>query len=211
MKALNIHRKKSFDEAENLHKRQIIAEALELNESRIKRFIRILLSKSQIFHSNEEFEESADEIFQQTATQSLEKSIEFDENRAAFSWINGFATNIFKQTRSRELNRREKFEDGFEDFERIENLRRKIETTVLPEEVFWQISERNEDEKFKFEQLIAGLKIDYRKILHLHYFEELNIIEIAAHFGKSKGAAQRQLNCAEIKLREILIKERETK
>ena len=76
MKALNIHRKKSFDEAENLHKRQIIAEALELNESRIKRFIRILLSKSQIFHSNEEFEESADEIFQQTATQSLEKSIE---------------------------------------------------------------------------------------------------------------------------------------
>ena len=211
MKALNIHRKKSFDEAENLHKRQIIAEALELNESRIKRFIRILLSKSQIFHSNEEFEESADEIFQQTATQSLEKSIEFDENRAAFSWINGFATNIFKQTRSRELNRREKFEDGFEDFERIENLRRKIETTVLPEEVFWQISERNEDEKFKFEQLIAGLKIDYQKILHLHYFEELNIIEIAAHFGKSKGAAQRQLNCAEIKLREILIKERETK
>lgn len=63
LKALNIHRKKSFDEAENLHKKQIIAEALELHESRIKRFIRILLSKSQVFHSNEELKERAD-VFQ---------------------------------------------------------------------------------------------------------------------------------------------------
>lgn len=206
MKVLNTYPQNSFEDEINSHKRQIIAETLEVDESRIKRFIRIFLSKFQIFHSIEELEERTAEIFQQTAMQSLEKSIEFDRERSAFSWINGFALNVMKQTRSRVLNHRKIFEDGFEDFERIEKLRRKIETTALPEERFWQKSERNEDEKFKFEQVITGLKIDYQKILRLHYFEELNIVEISAHLGKSEGAAQRQLNRAEIKLREILRK-----
>ncbi len=109
------------------------------------------------------------------------------------------------------LKRRAKFEDGFEDFERIETLRRKIETTRLPEEAFWEKFERDENEKFGFEQLISKLKIDYQKILRLHYFEELNIIEIAARLGKAEGAAQRQLNRAETRLREILSGEKETK
>lgn len=135
----------------------------------------------------------------------------FDADRSAFSWLNGFAANAVKQLQSRVFNRREKFEDGFEDFERIEKLRRQIETTALPEETFWEKSERGEDEKFRFEQLISKLKEDYQKILRLHYFEKLKIIEIAALFDKSAGAAQRQLNRAEKKLREVLGGEEGTK
>ncbi|MCY7374865.1 MAG: sigma-70 family RNA polymerase sigma factor [Pyrinomonadaceae bacterium] len=164
-----------------------------------------------IIGSSEELAERTAEIFQQTAARALVKAAEFDANRSAFSWLNGFAANAVKQLRSRLLNRREKFEDGLEDLERIEKLRRKIETTALPEETFWEKSERDETEKIRFEQLISKLNDDYRKILRLHYFEESDIIEIAARLGKTEGAAQRQLNRAETKLREMLGAEREKK
>lgn len=199
------------DDEETRRKQQIIAETLELDELRIKRFVRISLLNLKIFGSREELEERTEEVFQQMAAQALEKAAHYDANRSAFSWLNGFAVNAVKQMQSRVLNQRGKFEDGFEDFERIEKLRRKIETTALPEEQFWEKSERDENEKIRFEQLISKLKEDYKIILRLHYFEELNIIEIADHFGKSQGAAQRQLNRAERKLREVLSKdERET-
>ncbi len=211
MKSLNTQPKTLLDDEETRHKRRLLAETLQIDESRIKRFICVSLIKLKIFHSREEIKERAEEVFQQTAARALEKAESFDVNRSAYSWLNGFAANAVKQTQSRVLKRRAKFEDGFEDFERIETLRRKIETTRLPEEAFWEKFERDENEKFGFEQLISKLKIDYQKILRLHYFEELNIIEIAARLGKAEGAAQRQLNRAETRLREILSGEKETK
>lgn len=210
MKSLNTQPKTLLDDEETRHKRRL-AEILQIDESRIKRFICVSLIKLKIFHSREEIEERAEEVFQQMAARALEKAESFDVNRSAYSWLNGFAANTVKQTQSRVLKRRAKFEDGFEDFERIETLRRKIETTQLPEEAFWEKFERDENEKFRFEQLISKLKIDYQKILRLHYFEELNIVEIAARLGKAEGAAQRQLNRAEKRLGEILSGERETK
>lgn len=211
MKLLNTQQKVSPADQDVSRQRQSIVAALETDESRIKRFIRISLSSLKIFHSNEELEERTEEVFQQTAARALEKSICFDESRSAFSWLNGFAANAVKQTQSGVLKERKKFEDGFEDLEKVENLRRKIATTALPEETFWEKSERDEDEKFRFERLISKLNEDYQKILRLHYFEELNIAEIAAYLGKTEGAAQRQLNRAEMKLREILGAERKTK
>jgi RNA polymerase sigma factor (sigma-70 family) len=211
LKFLNTQPKTLPNDEETRRKRRLLAETLEADESRIKRFIRISLIHLGIFHSDEEIKERTAEVFQQTASRALEKVENFDTNRSANSWLNGFAANIIKQTQSRVLNRRAKYEDGFEDFERIETLRRKIETTALPEEVFWEKFERDENERFRFEQLISKLKTDYQKILRLHYFEELNIIEIAARLGKTEGAAQRQLNRAETKLREILGAERERK
>lgn len=211
MKLLNTRQKVSPADEDVRRQRQRIIAALETDESRIKRFIRISLSNLKILHSNEELEERTEEVFQQTAARALEKSICFDESRSAFSWLNGFAANAVKQTQSGVLKERKKFEDGFEDLEKVENLRRKIATTALPEETFWEKSERDEDEKFRFERLISKLNEDYQKILRLHYFEELNIAEIAAYLGKTEGAAQRQLNRAEMKLREILGAERKTK
>lgn len=195
---------------EDYHQRQIVAAALKTEQARIKRFIGISLVNLKTFDSLQ-IEEQTEEIFQQTASWALEKSFDFDENRSAFSWINGFAANLIKQMQSRVLNERTKFEDGFDDLERIEKLRRKIETTAFPEETFWEKSERDEVEEFRFERLISKLNGDYQKILRLHYFEELNIVEIAAGSGKTEGAAQRQLNRAETKLREILSAERGTK
>lgn len=211
MKLLNTQPKTLPDDEGTRRKRMLLAEALEADESRVKRFIRISMASLKIFHSSEEIKERAEEVFQQTASRALEKAESFDANRSAYSWLNGFAANIIKQTQSRVLNQRAKYEDGFEDYELIERLRRKIEATALPEEMFWEKFERDENEKFRFEQLISKLKADYQKILRLHYFEELNIIEIAARLGKSEGSAQRQLNRAEKRLREILIGEREMK
>ncbi len=198
------------DRKETHANREIISQALEIHETKIKRFIRVSLVKMEIFHSTEELEERTAEIFQQTAIQALRKAENFETNRSGYSWLNGFAANLIKQTQSRVLNRREKFEDGFEDFERIEKLRRKIETTTLPEEVFWKKYER-EDERRNFEATISPLKTDYQKILQLHYFEELDIAEIAPRLGKSEGTAQRQLNRAENRLREILSGKKEMK
>jgi len=211
LKLLNTQPKILSDDAETHRKRRRLAETLQIDESRIKRFIRVALINLKIFHSHKEIEERAEEVFQQTAARALEKAEGFDVNRSAYSWLNGFAANIIKQTQSRVLKRRAKYEDGFEDFERIETLRREIETTALPEEMFWEKFERDENEKFRFEQLISNLKIDYKKILRLHYLEELNIIEIAVRLGKSEGAAQRQLNRAETRLGEILSGGKETK
>lgn len=211
MKLLNTQLKILSDNEETPSKRAILAETLEAEQSRIKRFIRVSLVNLKIFNSTEEIEERTNEVFQLTAMRALEKADNFDAHRSAYSWLNGFAANAVKQTQDHIWKRRTKFEDDFEDIERIEHLRRKIETTALAEETFWEKSERGEDEKFRFERLIAFLKKDYQKILRLHYFEELNIVEIAAHLGKSEGAAQRQLNRAETKLREILSGEKETK
>ena len=200
-----LNSQKISDNEEEIHrKRQIIAEALATNEFKHKRFIYISLLNLRIFGSQAELEERTEEIFQQTAKVALQKAKNFDANRSAYSWLNGFAANEIKQMQRCVLGKREKFEDGFEDFERIERLRRKIETTPLPDETFWEKSERDEDERIRFGQLISKLKNDYQKILWLHYFDELNIIEIAAQLGKSEGAAQRQLNRAEQRLGEIL-------
>ena len=211
MKLSNPQPKILPDNEEVSRKRQIITETLEFDEQRIRRFIRISLASMKIFGLREELEEHAEEVFQQTAVSALEKAEVYDSNRSTFSWLNGFAANAVKQMRSRVLRQREKFEDGFADVERIEMLRRKIETTALPEEQFWEKSERAEEGEIRFERLISKLTGDYQKILRLHYFEELNIIEIAAGLGKSESAAQRQLNRAENKLRKILSDERETK
>lgn len=211
MKLLNTQPKTLSDSEENLCKRTILAEILEIEESRIKRFIRVSLRNLKIFHSPEEIEERTDEVFQLTAIRALEKAENFDANRSAYSYLNGFAANLIKQTQDRVLKRRTKYEDDFEDLERIENLRRKIETTALPEETFWENLENGENEKVRFERLIEPLNKNYQEILRLHYLEELIIVEIAAHLGKSEGAAQRQLNRAETKLREILSGERKMK
>lgn len=198
------------DRKEAYTNREIILQALEIHETKIKGFIRVSLAKMKIFHSTEELEERTAEVFQQTAVQTWEKAENFDANRSAYSWLNGFAAKLLMQMRSRVLNRRKNFEDGFEDFERIEKLRRKIEATPLPEEQLYEKLER-EDERRQFEERISPLKPDYQKILRLHYFEELEINEIAPCLGKSEGAAQRQLNRAENRLREILGGKRETK
>ncbi len=210
LKLPNAQLKTLPSDANDQRQQQIIASALNAEQSRIKRFIRISLIELKAFYSPQ-IEEQTEEIFQQTAAKALEKSFDYDENRSAFSWLNGFAANLIKQTRDRTFKERKKIEDGSEDLEKIEQLRRKIETTRLPEETFWEKSERGEDEKFRFERLISNLNADYQTILRLHYFEELNITEIAAHLGKTEGAAQRQLNRAETKLRELLGTERKTK
>lgn len=210
MKLPNTRPKVLFDEQYPHSNREIISQALEFHETKNKRFISVCLAKMKIFHSPEEIKERTDEIFQQVAMQALEKSAHFDPNRSAYSWLNGFAANFIKQTQNRVLNRREKFEDGFEDFERIENLRRKIETTPLPEEQLYEKHERD-DELRRFEEIISPLKSDYQKILRLHYFKDLEIEEIALNLGKSVGTAQRQLNRAETKMREILGGKRNTK
>lgn len=210
MKLPNIQPAISFDDTKISCNREIISQVLEIRETQIKRFVRVSLAKTGIFYSTEEIEERTEEIFQQTAIQAWEKAESFDANRSAHSWLNGFAVNLIKQIQTRVLKRREKFEDGFEDFERIENLRRKIETTPLPEERLYEKYER-EDECRRFEKIISPLKNDYQKILRLHYFEELAIGEIAPRLGKSVAAAQRQLNRAETKLRGILVGRREAK
>ena len=203
MRLLKIQPKALSNNEATRRKQWLLGETLEMDEIRIKRFIRISLTSLKTFHSREEIEERTTEIFQQMALRALETAEIYDANRSAYSWLNGFAVNLIKQTQSRVLSRREKFEDGFEDFERIENLRRKIETTRLPEEQFYQKYER-EDERRCFEERISHLKDDYQKILRLHYFEDLEISEIAPRLGKSVGTAQRQLNRAENRLREIL-------
>ena len=111
LKSLNTQQKVSPADQDVSRQRQSIVAALETDESRIKRFIRISLSNLKIFHSNEELEERTEEVFQQTAARALEKSFDFDENRSAFNWINGFAANLIKQMQSRLLNERTKFED----------------------------------------------------------------------------------------------------
>ncbi|CAN5141156.1 hypothetical protein BH20ACI1_BH20ACI1_12430 [soil metagenome] len=208
MKLLNTQPITLPDDEESSRRRTILSETLETEEPRIKRFIRVSLFKLKIFYSPEEIEERTDEIYQLTAQRALEKAEDFDETRSAYSYLNGFAANLIKQTQDRVLKRRTKFDDDFEDLERIENLRRKIETTALPEESFWEILEHSEDVKFRFERLITPLNKQYQEILRLHYLEELNIVEIAAQLGKSEGAAQRQLNRAETKLREMLSRRR---
>ncbi len=176
MKLPNTQPRTLPDDAETRRKQLLLAETLQIDESRIKRFIRVSLINLKIFHSLDEIKERTEEVFQQTAARALEKAESFDANRSAYSWLNGFAANIIKQMQSRVLNRRTKYEDGFEDFERIEMLRRKIETTVLPEEEFWEKFERGENKKVRFGQLISKLKTDYQKILRLHYQNDIPTI-----------------------------------
>ncbi|CAN5777082.1 hypothetical protein BH20ACI4_BH20ACI4_04500 [soil metagenome] len=201
----------SPDSEQNNHKKQIIADTLESEIDRIKRYIRISLKHLNIFDSLDELNHRTEDVFQQTAFRALKKSGDFIDGRSPFSWINGFAANVVKQEQNRFFRDRETFDDDFEDLEKIEKLRREIETTALPEETFWEKAERDEDERIRFEGLISKLKDDYRKILRLHYFEDINIMEIAAQLGKNMGAAQRQLNRAEKKLREILGGKKEKK
>ena len=111
MKLLNTQPKITPADEDARRQRRRIAAALETDESRIKRFVRFSLSNLKIFYSNEELEERTAEVFQQTAARALEKSFDFDENRSAFNWINGFAANLIKQMQSRLLNERTKFED----------------------------------------------------------------------------------------------------
>ena len=111
LKLLNTQPKITPADEDACRQRRRIAAALETDESRIKRFVRFSLSNLKIFYSNEELEERTAEVFQQTAARALEKSFDFDENRSAFNWINGFAANLIKQMQSRLLNERTKFED----------------------------------------------------------------------------------------------------
>jgi len=108
LKLLNTQPKILPDDAETRRKRLLLAETLQINEIRIKRFIRVFLSKLKIFHSHEEIEERAEEVFQQTTVRALEKAEGFDANRSAYSWLNGIAANIIKQTQNRVLKRRAK-------------------------------------------------------------------------------------------------------
>ncbi len=93
MKSLNTQPKTLLDDEETRHKRRLLAETLQIDESRIKRFICVSLIKLKIFHSREEIKERAEEVFQQTAARALEKAESFDVNRSAYSWLNGFAAN----------------------------------------------------------------------------------------------------------------------
>lgn len=196
------------EEATPDERKRLLIEALQEHQQDLLAGIRVYLWQLRVVTDRGSLEDRANDVFQEAVITALENPGNYNPSRPARVWLLGVAINEIRHLKRRMGLERELIESVADTPEVRRRTRAAASLKLSEADMFDLLYKRvgTAPGGHTLDELLSVVGDSDRRILQLHFVEDLSGRELGAELRISEGAAYTRLSRAKARLRDALLK-----